>query len=89
MSNYPANTVDHEIGAIVIHDYDAKRLDMRMLVVGKFGGIYVTIYLKDVQKLPTNLDRRSTFAPKVRLWYNEIDALHLPSAIPNFGKAGQ
>ncbi len=89
MSNYPANTIDHEIGAQVIHDCDAKRSDMLMLVVGKHKDEYVTIYLKDVQKLPTNLDRRSTFYPKVRLWYNPREALHVPSSIPKFGKAGQ
>jgi hypothetical protein len=87
--NYPANTIDHEIGAQVIHDYDAKRTDMLMLVVGKYRGhatgetIYVTIYLKKVPK------DASAESAKIQFWHNNREYLHVPSSIPNFGGPGQ
>lgn len=90
--NYPANTIDHQIGAQVIHDYDAKRPDMLMIVIAKFKTkdsdeiTYATVYLKKIP--PPGHDHHGK-NKKIEVWHNYVQYLHDPKNIPNFGKSGQ
>lgn len=42
--NYEQNTIDWQVGDLVIHDADAKREDMLMRIVGKAGDDYLSVY---------------------------------------------
>lgn len=66
------NTIRWAVGALVIHDSDAKRLDMLMRVVGyeKKTGLCKTRYAFP-DKQPKSWRRT--------IWKNDISALHDPS----------
>jgi hypothetical protein len=68
---HPPNTIAWQTGDHVIHDADAKRADMLMVVIGRSrDGIFRTRYL-----FPDTMPR----AWKRKIWRNTLDALHDPS----------
>ena len=68
---YEANTVRWPIGALVIHDSDAKRSDMLMRVIGyvKKTGECKTRYV-----YPAELPKEW----RHKVWKNDIKVLHDP-----------
>ena len=67
---YEANRVEWKTGDYVVHDSDAKRTDMLMVVIGRSrNGGFRTRYV-----LPFGLPR----SWRRRVWLNTIEALHDP-----------
>lgn len=67
--NYEANTTHWRLGDLVIHDADAKRVDMIMIVIGYTrDGLCKTRYIEDARSR--------------KVWVNELKYLH---AIDKFG----
>lgn len=71
--NYTANTIDWKVGDIVIHDADAKRMNMLMVVVGHADKGIMTIYL-DQNERAHGFRGKTTCA----IWFNPKEALHAP-----------
>jgi hypothetical protein len=68
---HPPNTTPWRVGDIVIHDDDAKRVDMLMVVVGvSRAGVYRTRYA-----FPMEQPR----AWRRKVWRNTIESLHDPA----------
>lgn len=64
--NYEPNTVQWGVGDLVLHDADAKRPDMLMVVIGTYtDGDVLTRYL--INNLPS------------KSYVNPIDCLHDPA----------
>jgi hypothetical protein len=75
---HPPNATEWQIGDLVIHDADAKRADMLMIVTGRSrNGIVRTGYL-----FPETMSRDW----RRKVWRNTIDSLHDPQ---RFGIATQ
>lgn len=70
---YEPNTIDWPIGAMVIHDADAKRTDMLMYVIGrdKATGEYKTRYAFFMAGQPRQWQRK--------VWRNDKRYLHDPA----------
>ena len=67
---YEANRVEWKTGDYVVHDSDAKRTDMLMVVIGRSrAGGFRTRYV-----FPFGLPR----SWRRRVWLNTIEALHDP-----------
>jgi hypothetical protein len=68
---YPANTRLWQVGDLVIHDADAKRADMLMVVIGSNRrGIYRTRYA-----FPDEQPR----SWRHKVWHNTLAPLHDPT----------
>lgn len=71
-TNDPPNTTVHSVGALVIHDCDAKRDDMLMRVVGyDSDGMVRTVYVDTERQLRS---RR-------KYWVNDLKYLHAPERV--------
>jgi hypothetical protein len=67
---HPANTMAWAVGDYVIHDADAKRADMLMVVTGRSrAGVYRTRYAFP-ETLPRSWQRK--------VWRNTVESLHDP-----------
>lgn len=67
---YEANTIEWSVGDYVVHDDDAKRADMLMVVIGRSkAGIYRTRYA-----FPEALPR----SWRQKVWRNSLPPLHDP-----------
>jgi hypothetical protein len=77
--NYPPNTTRWPVGALVIHDADAKRAEMLMRVVG---------YDKASGKCKTQYAYPSLVPQQWRrkVWRNDIAALHDPALFFDIGQ---
>ena len=72
--NYAPNERDWKIGDLVIHDCDAKRMDMLMVVVGEMpGGMYKTVYVNQDKHV-----RHHSTETSAKIWLNEKQELHAP-----------
>lgn len=78
--NYEANTIEWKPGDLVLHDDDAKRADMLMVVISRIrsgpnAGRYRTRYL--------NTDaceaRKAMHQYRRTVWKNSIEKLHDPA----------
>lgn len=71
--NYEPNTTRWQPGALVIHDADAKRREMLMVVTGynRKTGLCITRYLYPGSFRP--------HFPQKKTYQNEISALHDPA----------
>lgn len=76
--NYAPNTIHWPKGALVIHDYDAKRADMLMVVIGRTREGLVRTQYRDRQR-------------GRKVYVNELCYLHDPArfgiAVPGKGVA--
>jgi hypothetical protein len=70
--NYEPNTTEWPVGSLVIHDADAKRADMLMVVTGRDEktGEYLTRYAYP-SKVPRHWRRK--------VWRNDVKYLHDPA----------
>lgn len=67
---HPPNATEWQVGDYVIHDADAKRADMLMMVLGRSAsGIYRTRYAYPA-------DQPKSWRRKV--WRNTVESLHDP-----------
>lgn len=68
---YPPSTIEWRAGDYVVHDADAKRSDMLMVVLGRSAsGVYRTRYAYPAEQ------PRSW---RHKVWRNTIESLHDPS----------
>lgn len=79
--NYEPNTKEWRPGDLVIHDADAKRPDMLMIVLGLDAyGDYQTIYLDVNRALHTNIAKGSRgLELRAKVWTNAGHFLHDPA----------
>jgi hypothetical protein len=67
---HPPNAIRWKVGDYVIHDDDAKRADMLMVVIGRTRvGVYRTRYA-----FPDGLPR----SWRRKVWRNSLESLHDP-----------
>lgn len=81
--NYEPNTIDWQIGDLVLHDADAKEPRMLMVVVGEtdIPHQYMTIYVGQDDKQRREIMRATARinAPDAAIiWYNDKKYLHAP-----------
>ena len=85
--NYPENTKDWQVGDIVIHDFDAKKIGMLMVVVRiyKTTGLIGTRYIYPAWagcQMPLDTPFKSiSYVVRThvgRIWKNERKYLHDP-----------
>ena len=69
--NYEANEVDWNVGDIVIHDCDAKKEHMLMVVIKKEISFEETVYLTRYVYAGTSTNQR-------KVWKNCKEVLHEP-----------
>ena len=80
--NYEANNIHWQVGAIVIHDCDAKRPNMLMKVIERYQDAtgqprYVCAYIDDKYHMGSKGLTRKEFNNWNR-WDNSIKPLHEP-----------